>query len=635
MGRTLLALSLLTSGTALGQEGPVAPDAPEADASAESTDTVADPMAGIDPALSALRSELERHQNVLEAQAAQIEAQQELIEAQAARIDKQGVGLAKVRGQLIPPDAATFDLEGYYRTRGYRFRPLYADQQGAGSYMAHRLKLRPVVDYKGLAKFAMEVDAFGHPQFGGADVVWGDNQNRQLTPLFAGDPSATNLLGEEGVGGPVITRAWTEVSIPVGLIRVGRQPSSWGMGLLSNDGNGFDDTFGENHYGSTFDRAIFATKPISIFNAIAGRPDKEIPLFFAVGVDRLVEDPLHQYYGYKCNEGDTEDDRTWDARCDTDGDGVADEDHSFVDESPRTEQRANNPSWWADNDDDVYEVVYVLIYRGEELDKFGGGNLTAGVYAVNRIQRESNSKLWIADAYVKAEVKGVYAEFEGLTIQGRTSSIALPGTFDPSGQTDDPLAKTADIWGYSARLGYVQPSWKAILETGMASGDANIIDENFTARGLHPDHNVGLILYEQVLAQVTRDGFGEAGQALWSNGGVWNSHYIFPTATYELMDNWNLVGGFLVALPQSPDGAFFQCLPGEGCAQSDATSNILGWEADLALKIRWHKHMLFSLETGYAHATDRIALATRGLPADGNFFTVQSRIAYQFGPLED
>ena len=66
------------------------------------------------------------------------------------------------------------------------------------------------------------------------------------------------------------------------------------------------------------------------------------------------------------------------------------------------------------------------------------------------------------------------------------------------------------------------------------------------------------------------------------------------------------------------------------CALYEATENHLGWEVDGALKGRFHEHVLFSLEAGYAKVTDRIPLENVGLNSDGTFFTLQSRIAYEF-----
>ncbi len=183
-----------------------------------------------------------------------------------------------------------------------------------------------------------------------------------------------------------------------------------------------------------------------------------------------------------------------------------------------------------------------------------------------------------------------------------------------------------------ARAGYVRAGWSAWMEHGYASGDNNVADEEFTGRALAEDHNVGLLLYEQVIASVTSELWGEDARGLWSHGGVYNSRYIFPNVRLEPLDNWQLIGAFLMAWPDKPDGAFIRCKEGDAvdCAQYDATASALGWEVDLALKHRWHEHVLFSLETGYAKATDRLPLEAAGLNPDGTFFTLQSRLAYQF-----
>ena len=69
------------------------------------------------------------------------------------------------------------------------------------------------------------------------------------------------------------------------------------MGLLANDGNGHDDLFGDNENYTTYDRVLFATRPIAIAQKIMGQEDSEIPLFIAVAYDRLVDDPLATYRG--------------------------------------------------------------------------------------------------------------------------------------------------------------------------------------------------------------------------------------------------------------------------------------------------------------------------------------------------
>jgi hypothetical protein len=538
------------------------------------------------------------------------------IDALKAELATQRDQIAKNSHKLLPSEDLAFELEGYYRVRGHGFANFFADQERDARFFNQRLRVRPILNFRDLALFKFEVNALDN-------VVWGDNANLAATPLFAGSPSVTGPDGRE-TPNIQVSRAWMEFNIPVGLLRVGRQPSNWGMGLLAHDGNGFEEDFGEYNGGATYDRAIFATKPIAIVDAAASTGGGDIPLFVAIGVDRLVEDPLYQYYGYTCELGEVVEANS---PCDNDGDGLSDEDHSYVNEDRVSDQRGLD--WWADQDDDVWEMIYALIYRGEDVDYLGGnGDLTVGVYAVNRKQNETDSNIWIADAYVKAQVHGVYFEFEGLTIQGNSSAIALAGSYDPSGT--QPLYKEPAIYGYVAKAGYVQPNYSAIFETGYASGDSNVADKEFTGRALHSDHNVGLLLYEQVIAQVTAKLWSEGAASLWSSGGVYNSRYIFPVASYSPLDSWRLVAGFLMAFPDQPDGRFVLCSDGEDCPQTSATSNILGWELDWAVKHRFHEHLLFSLEFGYAHATDRLPLVGAGLNPKGNFFTYQTRMAYEF-----
>lgn len=512
------------------------------------------------------------------------------------------------------PDNWKFKLDGYYRTRGHVFAHLYEGQAKPGTYLQHRLRLQPELNFEDRAKFFLMIDGLD-------GAVWGDNASLASTALFAGDPSNTGLEGAE-IDPIQLKRAWTEFKVPVGLLRVGRQGSHWGMGLLANDGNGFDDTFGENKYGATYDRILFATQPITVATTIAGKA-KTVPLIAAVGVDRLVEDPLIQYYGYGCSIADPND------GCELTEDHGATEER---DASRRTD------TWWVDTADDVWEMVYVLIYRGEGVQLPGKlvGDLTAGVYVVNRLQGETDSNVLIVDGYLKAEVAGVLAEAEILHIGGGTRAITLANAEDP----EHPYDKEADISGYVVRAGYQNELFTALFETGYASGDDNVTDADFTGRPLHPDHNVGLLLYEEILSRVTAAKWGDDARGLWSNGGVYNSRYVFPNVRARPLKNWEVIGGFLVAWPDKPDGVRVLCAEGDDveCVDYAATAKTLGWEADLAVKHRFHDHVLFSLESGWAHVTDRLPLESSGLNYEvddeghtyGNFFTVQSRLAYEF-----
>ncbi|MBM76603.1 MAG: hypothetical protein CMK59_14450 [Proteobacteria bacterium] len=525
-------------------------------------------------------------------------------------------------------DDYTLSLEGYYRMRSYSYRNLYIDQEEPGKFVSQRLRIQPQINYKDKAKFFFMTDIMD-------DVVWGDNQSLASTALFAEDPSFTGENGQQSASFQ-LKRAWMEVDLAVGSLRVGRQPSHWGMGLLANSGDGFDDAFGENHSGANFDRILFATKPIAVAQTIMGKAVSDIPLYFGYAFDRLVEDPLNQYYGYTCDNGPTgviyEGEEGFDPVCDVNGDGKIDstEVHGYT-ETREDDVRADQLDWTFDNDDDVNEHVFLTIYRGQNIDLAGSkADLTVGLYGINRNQAETDSKVWIVDGYVYLLWKNLYLESEVLNIKGESRAVPLL-----SDSETDPLYKDVNIWGYAAKAGYKTKDFYALFETGYAGGDNDVTDDYFTARAIHRDYNVGLLIYDEILRVTTYRGWQGSAAALRSNGGVYNSRYIFPVVRTSFMGNWEALVGYLKVWPDKPDGAIIQCSEadkekGIECATYEATANEIGWEVDAAIKARLYNHVLFSVEGAYAQVTDRIKLDSVGLNTEGSFFTVQTRFAYEF-----
>jgi hypothetical protein len=623
---------LLWASLAWGAE-PAPDDASAAPASeaAEAEATEAEPTPEAEPAKPE-PSAMERLQAQLEALQDQLRAQQEQLDRQARQLQTQGESISDTQVKQARAQEFKVDLTGNYRMRGYVFGAkwgaekavtggLFRDQPTAGKVMDQRLRLGIAFRYKQLASAHLHIQALD-------DVVAGDNADVASTALFADNPSFTTWDGSETPGFRIL-RAWTEFRTPIGLLRVGRQTSHWGLGILANSGDGFDDDFGENRYHTSFDRILFGTNPVSIVQAISGKGGKEIPLTLAIAVDRLVEDPLTQYYGYECEGGISQADspNDYDPRCDVNGDGLTDLEHGYTQDRLAT---ARPQSWWIDQRDDVMEMVYALIYRGEKIRYFGGiGDLTAGGYLIHRTQRETESNVVIADVFLDAKVHGVGVQFEGVGIFGKTRAITLRDS-----TAEDELYKRASIGGYVARVFYEQPMWKLLMEAGYASGDRQVNNELFTGRALSPDYNAGLLLYEEVIARVTARLWNDDARGLRSKGGVYNSHYIFPRATVSPMNNTKIIAGFLMAWPDQPDGAVIRCTQREVdaglCSSAAAEKDALGWELDLAIKHEFHKHILVSLETGYAHATDRLPLDVVGLNPNGNFWTFQARAAWQF-----
>nr|MBA2321277.1 hypothetical protein [Deltaproteobacteria bacterium] len=394
----------------------------------------------------------------------------ERIEALEKRLAEQQVALQDLQNQIAtevgrPPSDLKFRLEGHIRERLFSFGHLFASQTQGGEhttarYIQHRVIARPILEYKNLSKAVIELRALD-------GVVWGDNAGNSSTPLFADTPSYTGIEGRE-LASIRLERAWVEARLPFGLIRFGRQTNDWGMGLLVNPGDRFDDDFGEDKYGNTNDRLLFATRPIAIAQKVMGGEDTSFPLVVAVAVDRLVEDPLPQFYGYECTAGVIEGDAAYDPRCDFDGDGVTDLTHGY-DEDRTEDQRGQD--WWADQDDDVAQTLFVLRYGGEDLPWLDGGegDLAGGAWVVSRRQRETDSTVWVIDLHAKLDAWNVRFEGEGILITGDTKAIALPGSINPD-PTAHPLQKTSGIAGYVVRGGYGGALWRLQLENGYASG---------------------------------------------------------------------------------------------------------------------------------------------------------------------
>jgi hypothetical protein len=480
-------------------------------------------------------------------------------------------------------DGFHFDLDGYYRARTYvignQLFPLASDPDRRLldlRYVTQRLRLQPRIGYGEHLTLHLTVDALD-------DVVWGDNAGLASTALFAGDPSLTGTTGSET---PMVTvrHAWVEAKLPIGALHVGRVPSEWGLGLLTDDGFGFDDEFGDNHYGTTYDRILFATKPISIVRAIMGLESIDTPLVLAVFWEKLVED--------------------------------------FLEEGHR--RPSYDAGWLGNHEDDVDDWVVVLAWDQHDLDWFGPSDaIEAGFYFVYREQPLTSSQVYIYDAYAKVRLWDFRLEGELYAIDGSTYAIPL-GPEDPA--TGLYPYKEADILGWVLRVAWSRWLFTVQAEAGRASGDDDPMDTNFSGHSLHPDYNVGLILYEELLAQRTREAWAD-NEGLWSKGGVYNSYYFMLTAKAEPLPGLEIVLGVLTAWADRVCDAVYQ---GIGCPDPAAHPN-LGVEIDLAVRYRFYDdHARAVIEGGWLRPdNDTFNLGPYGL-SDTDMWTLQTRFAFSF-----
>lgn len=554
-------------------------------------------------------------------------------------------------------------LHGYYRARymwlGNTPQPQrrVAGQGSLGAryqrsenthFAFQRLRLTPEVTY---GRDPDNPVAALYMQFDGLDnAVFGDNARIAPAPLFANDPSITDIEGFDIRDSIRLERAWLQFLIPVGQIRVGRMPSQWGLGLLANDGNGLGE-WGDPLFGTTYDRVLFATRPISIFNAIAKGDSRPTPLIYAIAYDKLVEDPLTQSTDSPWQNGQAP---AWGA---------------FGPYGSQPRQRSTVPfAWQGTNNNDVHQIANALIWVDPDFGPKPTDELRVGMYYVWRWQNrgarigdalpendsrelplEPTSRVHIVDWYYKIDLglgpglPSFYSEAEVTWITGRSNTIPITGgcVVDPGEAGYGTCTEgSANVWGGAFRAGVrEQNQWGALLEAGFSSGDASVLGErNLTARPLHPDYHVGLLMYQVALQTTTATGLGDPVRPLWSRGGVWNSWYLFPQVRFNIIPGFELHAAFLTSFARKLVGGVHQIDRNSADRSCGAFSGDcwMGWEVDAALRVKWGENDLLRWDTEVGLMQVGKALRdTDGGLSDGGIgddflWTIQTRMGMVF-----
>ncbi|NOY94049.1 MAG: hypothetical protein GXP55_22935 [Deltaproteobacteria bacterium] len=524
-----------------------------------------------------------------------------------------------------------FGLHGYYRARYSWMGGVPAQRRGRwegrkARFGVMRLRLEPEVSYGPNEDHPIAVL---HTQFDGLDnVVFGDNARITRTPLFAADPSTTDINGFDLNDSFRLKRAWVEFLIPVGQIRVGRMPSQWGLGLLAHNGNGLGE-WGDPSIGSTFDRVLFATRPLTVFNALTRGDTRETPLIYALAYDKLVADPVVP--------------------------GLDPPDPSTVRLGPVSssyEQRSTFPfAFVSGYGNDVQELINAVIWRDLDWNQTSSTDrLQLGFYYVWRWQKGGGrlahlptdaqaSRIHILDWFWDMQIAlgqgrpSFFTTGEIVTIQGRSNTISLAGGCDDT--TGICNNTRADIWGGVARVGFTRPErWTATMEWGFASGDGELFNSNkLSVRPLHPDYRVGLLTYQVALKALTANGLGQAVRPLWSDGGVWNSQYFNPQFRITLLPGIEVHGGVLVSWAQKLLGTVYaseRSLGESSSCHGFDPDCFIGIEGDLALRFRWGPDDLMWWDTEFGIMRIGQALSGPDGLSQDVLWTIQSRAAIQF-----
>jgi|APLak6261679142_1056127.scaffolds.fasta_scaffold00086_22 uncharacterized protein (TIGR04551 family) len=174
-------------------------------------------------------------------------------------------GYLRVRPELF----YKFDLGRGDDAAGYPLFPRSPsslnDRTQAGVNM--RFRFEPTINVSEEVRVRAQIDALDN-------LIWGSTPDYAYSRNFANGYysdrnefsifSASQTTQRSGINSLqdsiAVKRVWGEVSTPVGILRFGRMPSHWGLGMLYNDGSGID-----NDYGDTVDRVSFTAEPLPGF----------------------------------------------------------------------------------------------------------------------------------------------------------------------------------------------------------------------------------------------------------------------------------------------------------------------------------------------------------------------------------
>ncbi|MEW5742438.1 MAG: TIGR04551 family protein, partial [Myxococcota bacterium] len=473
-------------------------------------------------------------------------------------------------------------LDGYLRVRpdlfyrmdlgrgadpaGYQLwgRSPISDVERTNAGVNMRLRVEPTLNISEEVRIHTQIDALDNLVWGSTpDYAFSRNAgngywyDRNEFSLFsfseAPQRSGINSLQDS----IAVKRVWGEVSTPIGILRLGRMGSHWGLGMMYNDGNGLD-----NDWGDTVDRVSFTAEPIAGF-------------YITPMLDWNVEGPS----SVRLPEGGQPYDTS-----------NSDEVHSYILAIARRDTESERVAKL-----DANQVVFnyglhftYRVQRNDPIDYYsqpwpGNDGLTVPLSSQIWVQR--NALLFIPDLWAKVEKKNFRIEAEFAAVLGSIQNRALTGA-------------TANSPGYNQSLyvyqfgGVLQGEYRFLNgdlevggEVGFASGDdapgfgnyprrsgsgadgatgtgdidgpqyrcsslGGCTDDTIKNFRFNRDYRVDMILYREILGSVT------------------DSIYVKPKAKYRITQGFDVFASLIWSR-----AVFFDSTPG-GYIGSDANLGV-------------------------------------------------------------
>ena len=376
-----------------------------------------------------------------------------------------------------PIELGEYDLtlEAEYRASAVAIHALSLNDQGPhdAAWAEHRLRLGGSFAYEDRIRLVLSADLLD-----GALAGYGNAFTRQRSPddtrmtgldvayVGSGDPALpTSYALALGAREPRLRRAYGELVTDLGVFRIGRQAMLEGESIYAATGSGRSNRFGPTGAGDSVDRVLFVTKPLAPFEPDRARDTSaDRGLFAGVFYDRLDDQAAYAF-------GD-----------DLHGLGLAlrwlapePAERRFSDLLGVIAQR-----WSADLDTNITLI---------------GSRVTTALYHFSA---------------------GMELVLETGSTAEQSARLSLPGE-----AVDTQAVRRIGSRGV---VRWDEPSWTAYLELDFASGDSDHAgDSDVTEFRFSPDTNVGLILFERVLAYESARSARAASFAIAQAGGDANA----------------------------------------------------------------------------------------------------------------
>jgi uncharacterized protein (TIGR04551 family) len=370
--------------------------------------------------------------------------------------------------------------------------------------------------------------------------------NTQVAPT-AGQNSLTNSIA--------VKRVWGEYMTPIGMLRFGRMPDHWGLGMYHNSGDTFD-----SDYQSTVDRFMFVggIRPLDLYFAGAwdfpgeGATSQTINQQQGQPYDLAQLDDVNQYSVIVARRRNPTLQRTDLAH----GDAVI---NGGVYLSYRHQMLANDVGNTGVGDPN-------------------GQNLGASGATVQQGYQRRNFKAWTPDLWLQILYKKFRFEAEGIMIAGSMETTPVAGYRNTLDTTNNGWKMRQYGLATQSELKAVEDRLRMKFGFGWSSGDPDVVGpqvggltpgfggfqnkvtpnkRTFSTFSFSPDYRVDLILFRHILNRVQ------------------GAYYFRPSVDYDFSRNPNgqkLGGGAAVIWSRASE-----------FVQTPAHRRDLGVEIDLTL----------------------------------------------------